>query len=71
MLRFVREPDGTVRADPQRLRTGRGAYLCGEAECTRKALEGHAFARSFRARVAVDDDTLDFGDEWQRSEYTR
>ena len=71
MLRFVRDPDGMVRPDPERRREGRGAYLCGEPECTHKARDGRAFARSFRARVTVDEKTLDFGDEWQRSEYTR
>ena len=71
MLRFARDPDGMVRPDPERQREGRGAYLCGEAECTDKASDGRGFARAFRARVTVDEKTLDFGDEWQRSEYTR
>jgi len=71
MLRFVRDPDGTVRPDPERRRKGRGAYLCGAPECTSRASDGRAFSRSFRARVTVDHKTLDFGDEWQRSEYTR
>ncbi len=40
LVRFVRTPDGAVYLDPTGKKSGRGAYVCAEAECFNKALGG-------------------------------
>jgi predicted RNA-binding protein YlxR (DUF448 family) len=71
LLRFVRDPGGTVKADPGGGLQGRGAYLCDAPQCTERVQDGRAFARSFRAPTTVEEDTLDFIREWQRREFTK
>ena len=71
MLRFVRGADGSARPDPERLATGRGAYLCHEPECATEVRDGRAFSRSLRAHVKVDQETLDFTLAWQRDASTK
>ena len=71
LLRFARTADGSARPDPQGRVQGRGAYLCARAECAETARDGRAFARSFRAHVNVDPETLDFTLAWQRDASTK
>jgi uncharacterized protein len=51
--------DGCVVPDPERRRPGRGAYVCSEA-CLREAAGRRAFARAFKARMAVEPDHLEW-----------
>ncbi|HEY3522449.1 MAG TPA: YlxR family protein [Candidatus Limnocylindrales bacterium] len=37
LLRVVRQPDGSVVADPTGRLPGRGAYVCDDPDCRRKA----------------------------------
>ena len=39
LIRVVRSPEGEVSLDPTGKRPGRGAYVCREGECLRKALK--------------------------------
>ena len=71
LLRLIRAPDGSVRADPPGREQGRGAYLCPRPECLERMVQGAPLARSFRAPVALSGETLDFIGEWQRSAFTR
>ena len=71
LLRFVRAADGSARPDPQGREQGRGAYLCAQPECAETARDGRAFARSFRAHVNVDPETLDFTLAWQKDASTK
>ena len=52
-LRIVLTPEGIV-ADPDGKAAGRGAYLCKDPECLKKAVKRHAFSRSFHAEVDND-----------------
>ena len=70
-MRFVRDREGRARADPNGHREGRGAYVCESTVCAAGLRDGRALSRSLRATVTVDEETLDFIREWQRSESTK
>ena len=38
LIRVVRTPEGEVALDPTGKRSGRGAYVCRQAECLRRAI---------------------------------
>ena len=38
LIRIVRTPEGSVVTDPSGKRSGRGAYICRDAECLRRAI---------------------------------
>ena len=57
LIRVVRMPDGTVTADPSGRMTGRGAYLCRDTACLRRARKGDRLGYSLGAKV--DDATYD------------
>ena len=67
----MRGDDGQVRADPAAHAVGRGAYVCADPDCAASLGKGHPLARSFRAPVAVPQQTLEFITAWQRSASTR
>lgn len=39
LIRIVRTPEGIAVLDPTGKRSGRGAYICRNAECLKKALK--------------------------------
>jgi len=51
LLRVVRTPEGTIRADDTGKLAGRGAYVCREEECVEQALKQKRLARSLGAPV--------------------
>jgi predicted RNA-binding protein YlxR (DUF448 family) len=51
LIRVVRSPEGTVSIDATGRAPGRGAYLCADAECVRKAMKKNALARALKAPV--------------------
>ena len=67
----MRGEDGLVHPDPAAQAEGRGAYVCNNPECAARLGKGQPLARSFRAPVTVNQETLDFITEWQRSASTR
>ncbi len=60
LTRLVREPGGAVRPDRSARAPGRGAYLCDDPACWRRAAKQTALlARALRAPAeAVDGDEL-------------
>ena len=46
LVRVVRSPEGVVTIDFKGKAPGRGAYVCPNAQCLRKALKSNAIARS-------------------------
>ena len=56
LLRLVRAADGRVAVDRRGAASGRGAYVCAELECLKKALAkgrlDHAFRRASTPPVA-------------------
>ncbi len=45
LLRIVRTPGGLLEIDEEAGKPGRGAYLCRNIACGKKALKGHGFQR--------------------------
>jgi predicted RNA-binding protein YlxR (DUF448 family) len=48
LVRLVRLTDGSVEVDPTGKKSGRGAYLCGVAECWEAGLKGDRVERVLR-----------------------
>ena len=55
LIRVVRDKEGTVSLDLTGRAAGRGAYLCRDKECFRKARKAKRFEKSFECRI---DDTV-------------
>ena len=51
LLRVVRGTDGTVSLDFGGKMNGRGAYICPDAECLKKALRSKALDRSLEVTI--------------------
>ena len=54
MIRVVRGTDGTVSLDFGGKMNGRGAYICPDAECLKKALRSKALDRSLEVTIPED-----------------
>jgi len=52
LQRIVRSPEGEVSIDPVGKKPGRGAYVCRNAECLKKARKTKALERKFEAPVS-------------------
>ncbi len=51
LIRVVRGTDGTVSLDFGGKKPGRGAYLCPNPECLKKAEKSKALARSLETEI--------------------
>ena len=51
MLRVVRQPDGTVVLDFSSKLNGRGAYVCPNAECLKKAQKSRSLERCLETEI--------------------
>ena len=51
LIRVVRGTDGTVGLDFTGKRNGRGAYICPDLECLKKALRSKALDRSLEVAI--------------------
>ena len=60
LIRIVRDKEGNVSVDISGRANGRGAYLCRNAECLKKAIKSRALNRSFKCEIDknVTDDLL-------------
>ena len=58
LTRIVRSPEGEVSLDPTGKKSGRGAYLCGDINCLKKARKTRALERKFEAGEVVDGASL-------------
>ena len=54
LIRVVRGTDGTVSLDFSGKLNGRGAYLCPDPECRKKALRSKALDRSLEVQIPED-----------------
>ncbi len=52
LQRIVHSPEGDVSIDPVGKRPGRGAYVCRNLECLKKARKTKALERKFEAAVS-------------------
>ncbi len=57
LVRVVKSPDGEISLDLTGKKSGRGAYVCKNAECLKKARKKKAFERAFG--VQIEDEIYD------------
>lgn len=51
LVRIVRSPEGTVSVDTKGKAPGRGAYVCRNAECLKRAIRSKALSRSLSVEI--------------------
>ena len=51
MMRIVRSPEGTLSLDLKGKASGRGAYLCPQAECLNRARRSRALERALECEI--------------------
>ena len=54
LIRVVRSPEGAVSLDFKGKLPGRGAYVCPDAECMKRAKRSKALERAFSAPLPED-----------------
>ena len=52
LIRIVRLPDGSFALDPTGRKNGRGAYICRDPQCLKKANVTGGLSRAFRENVS-------------------
>ena len=57
LVRVVRSPEGEISLDLTGKKNGRGAYVCPNAECLKKAKKSKRIERSFAC--AIPDEIYD------------
>ena len=51
LIRVVRSPEGEISLDFKGKKPGRGAYVCPQPECLKKARKSRALGRAFSTSV--------------------
>ena len=51
LIRVVRAPDGEISIDFKGKKSGRGAYVCPDAACLKKAEKTRALERAFETAI--------------------
>ena len=51
LIRVVRSPEGAISLDFRGKAPGRGAYLCPDAACLKKAMKAKALNRAFEMEI--------------------
>lgn len=51
LIRVVRSPEGEISLDFRGKANGRGAYVCPNGECLKKAIKAKALERAFSAPI--------------------
>ena len=54
LIRVVRSPEGEISLDATGKKSGRGAYVCGSAECLEKAIKIKALERALEKKLDPD-----------------
>jgi len=54
LIRVVRSPEGEVSLDFKGKKPGRGAYLCPDPECLKKARKSRALERAFSQALPAE-----------------
>ena len=61
LIRIVRSPEGEISLDLKGKASGRGAYICNDLECLRKARKSRRIDRTFE--MTIPDDVYDSMEE--------
>lgn len=51
LLRVVRSPEGNISLDRSGKLNGRGAYICNNVECYKKAVKARRFEKAFSMQI--------------------
>lgn len=51
LIRAVRSPEGEISLDFKGKKPGRGAYVCPDADCLKKARKSRALERAFETAI--------------------
>lgn len=51
LVRVVKSPEGEISLDLTGKKSGRGAYVCNNIDCLKKARKKHAFERAFSVKI--------------------
>ena len=51
LIRVVKSPEGEISIDTRGKKPGRGAYICPNAECLKKAEKSKALERAFDTNI--------------------
>ena len=51
LIRVVRSPEGEISLDFKGKASGRGAYICPDPQCLKKAVKSKALERAFSAQI--------------------
>ena len=51
LIRVVRSPEGQISLDFKGKASGRGAYICHDPQCLKKAIKSKALERAFSTQV--------------------
>ena len=54
LIRVVRDPDGNVSLDPTGKKAGRGAYLCKNEACLRKAQKAKRLESNLNCTIGTE-----------------
>lgn len=54
LIRIVRTPEETVEIDPTGKRSGRGAYICNQQECFKKAVKGKRLEKALEKAISPE-----------------
>ena len=54
LVRIVKPPEGEIVLDTIGKKSGRGAYVCRNAECLRKARKSRALERAFETAIPAE-----------------
>lgn len=54
LIRIVRTPEETVEIDPTGKRSGRGAYICNQLDCFKKAVKGKRLEKALEKAISPE-----------------
>ncbi|WP_024864372.1 RNase P modulator RnpM [Butyrivibrio sp. FCS014] len=54
LIRIIKTPEGEILVDTTGKANGRGAYICSNAECFRKAVRNKGLERSLKSSIPAD-----------------
>ena len=54
LIRVVKTPEGEIVLDTTGKKSGRGAYLCPDIECMKKARKSRALERAFAQQIPAE-----------------
>ncbi len=54
LIRVVKTPEGEIKLDFTGKLNGRGAYICKNAECFKKAQKQNSLSRAFQTPVSLE-----------------